>query len=62
MLEAGQSRPWQETLFEMTGERRMDAGAMMEYFQPLKVWLDRQNAGKPVGWTVPGAKVTKAAG
>lgn len=50
MLEAGQSQPWQETLFQMTGERRMDAGAMMEYFAPLKEWLDRQNQGKPVGW------------
>jgi peptidyl-dipeptidase A len=53
MLEAGQSRPWQETLYAMTGERQMDAGAMLEYFAPLKVWLDRQNAGRPVGWTVP---------
>jgi peptidyl-dipeptidase A len=50
MLQAGMSQPWQQTLFEMTGERRMDAGAMMEYFAPLKEWLDRQNAGKPVGW------------
>ncbi|AHG87629.1 peptidase M2 peptidyl-dipeptidase A [Gemmatirosa kalamazoonensis] len=51
MLEAGQSKPWQETLYEMTGERDMDAGAMLEYFAPLKAWLDRQNAGHPVGWT-----------
>ena len=50
MLEAGLSQPWQETLFTMTGERTMDAGAMMEYFAPLKAWLDRQNQGKPVGW------------
>jgi peptidyl-dipeptidase A len=50
MLEAGQSRPWQETLFTMTGERTLDASAMVEYFQPLKVWLDRQNEGKPIGW------------
>ena len=50
MLAAGQSKPWQETLFAMTGERTLDAGAMADYFQPLKVWLDRQNAGKPTGW------------
>ena len=50
MLEAGQSRPWQEVLYEMTGERRMDAGAMLEYFAPLRKWLDEQNRGKPVGW------------
>ncbi|GJG87109.1 angiotensin-converting enzyme [Gemmatimonadetes bacterium T265] len=54
MLEAGESRPWQETLYAMTGERDMDAGAMLEYFAPLKVWLDRQNAGHPVGWAAPG--------
>ncbi len=50
MLAAGQSRPWQETLYEMTGERDLDAGAMAEYFEPLRVWLDRQNAGRKVGW------------
>ncbi|HKP77319.1 MAG TPA: M2 family metallopeptidase, partial [Longimicrobiaceae bacterium] len=50
MLEAGQSRPWQETLYAMTGERQMDGGALLEYFAPLKEWLDRQNQGKPVGW------------
>jgi len=50
MLALGASKPWPEALFAMTGERRMDAGAMMEYFQPLKVWLDAQNRGKTVGW------------
>ncbi len=55
MLEAGQSRPWQETLYAMTGERQMDAGAMLEYFAPLRVWLDRQNAGRPVGWAATSA-------
>jgi len=50
MMEAGQSRPWQETLYVMTGERRMDGGALLEYFAPLREWLDRQNQGKPVGW------------
>ena len=47
---AGASRPWQETLKQMTGESALDAGALLEYFAPLKVWLDRQNEGKPVGW------------
>jgi peptidyl-dipeptidase A len=50
MLEAGASKPWPETLEAFTGEKGLDATAMVEYFQPLKVWLDRQNAGKPVGW------------
>ena len=50
MLQAGMSQPWEETLYQMTGERRMDAGALLEYFAPLKAWLDRQNQGRPTGW------------
>jgi peptidyl-dipeptidase A len=51
MLDAGASRPWQETLKAMTGEERMDATALLDYFAPLKKWLDEQNKGKTVGWT-----------
>jgi len=50
MLEMGQSRPWPEALEALTGERQMDATAMLDYFAPLKKWLDEQNQGKPVGW------------
>ncbi len=50
MLEMGLSRPWPEALKAVTGEREMDASAMLEYFAPLKEWLDEQNANKPVGW------------
>jgi peptidyl-dipeptidase A len=50
MLEMGQSRPWQEALFEMTGERQMDASAILEYFAPLQKWLDEQNKGQKLGW------------
>lgn len=50
MLEMGQSQPWPDALYVLTGERQMDAGAMMEYFTPLKQWLDEQNRGKRVGW------------
>ena len=50
MLKMGASRPWPEALEAMTGEKRMDATAMLEYFAPLKTWLDQQNRGKPVGW------------
>ena len=50
MLEMGLSRPWPEALQAMTGQREMDATAIMDYFAPLKAWLDGQNAGKPVGW------------
>jgi peptidyl-dipeptidase A len=50
MLEMGLSRPWPEALEKLTGQRRMDATAILDYFAPLKKWLDEQNAGKPVGW------------
>jgi len=50
MLEMGQSRPWPEALEAMTGSREMDATAILDYFAPLKAWLDEQNAGKATGW------------
>ncbi len=50
MLAMGQSRPWPEALKEMTGEDKMDATAILDYFAPLKKWLDEQNQGHKVGW------------
>ncbi len=43
----------------MTGEDRVDASAMVEYFQPLLTWLKAQNAGEKTGWRV-GADPLKA--
>jgi peptidyl-dipeptidase A len=50
MLALGASRPWPDALEALTGTRAMDAAALLEYYQPLRVWLDRQNQGAPVGW------------
>jgi peptidyl-dipeptidase A len=50
MLEMGQSKPWPDALERLTGQRQMDATAIVDYFAPLKKWLDEQNQGKPVGW------------
>jgi peptidyl-dipeptidase A len=50
MLAMGQSRPWPDALEVLTGERQTDADALLEYFAPLKKWLDEQNKGKKVGW------------
>ena len=50
MLAMGQSKPWPEALYAMTGERQMDATAMIDYFKPLKDWLDQQNKGRKVGY------------
>ncbi len=50
MLEMGASKPWPEALEVLTGQKQMDATAILDYFAPLKKWLDEQNRGKPVGW------------
>ena len=39
-----------DALEVMAGERQMDATAILDYFAPLKKWLDKQNAGHKVGW------------
>ena len=50
MLALGASKPWPEALEALTGERRIDAGAMLEYFAPLAGWLQEQNRGRACGW------------
>lgn len=43
MLAMGLSKPWPEALKTMTGEDKMDATAIIDYFAPLKQWLDEEN-------------------
>ena len=50
MLEMGASRPWPDALEVVTGQRDMDATAILDYFAPLRSWLDEQNAGRSCGW------------
>jgi peptidyl-dipeptidase A len=50
MLAKGASQPWQDTLYELTGTRQMDASAILEYFKPLQGWLKQQNKGQTCGW------------
>ncbi len=50
MMEMGISRPWPEALKTLTGQEKIDATAIRDYFAPLQAWLDEQNKGKPVGW------------
>ena len=52
MLKMGTSRPWPEALEAMTGSRQMDATAIIDYFAPLKAWLDEQVAkgNSKAGW------------
>ena len=50
MLEMGQSKPWPDAMEALTGQREADASAIIEYFAPLKKWLDEQNKGMKAGW------------
>lgn len=49
-LQMGLSKPWPDALQAMTGQREMDASAILDYFKPLQAWLEEQNKGQPVGW------------
>jgi peptidyl-dipeptidase A len=50
MLAMGASRPWPDALEALTGQREMDATAVVDYFRPLLDWLETQNKGKACGW------------
>lgn len=50
MLEMGASKPWPDALEAFTGSREMSGKAMVEYFAPLKAWLDEQIKGEAEGW------------
>ena len=50
MLEMGKSRPWPEAMTALTGQPELDASAIIDYFTPLKAWLDEQNKDRQCGW------------
>lgn len=50
VLEMGASQPWQDALEVVANSRDMDATAVVDYFAPLKTWLDEQNKGRNCGW------------
>jgi peptidyl-dipeptidase A len=50
MMRLGASRPWPEAYAAVTGTERPDASALLEYFAPLRAWLEAQNAGRTCGW------------
>ena len=53
MLELGASKPWPDAMEVMTGQRKMDASGILDYFKPLETWLIQKNKelGVKVGWT-----------
>ena len=50
MMANGQSQRWQDSMVQLTGTREMSADALLEYFTPLKEWLDKENSGRSCGW------------
>jgi peptidyl-dipeptidase A len=51
MLSLGSSVPWPDALEQISSTREMSVQPLLEYFRPLRIWLEEQNAGHPKGWT-----------
>ena len=51
-MELGSSEHWSEAMKIMTGgaTNKMDAGPIMEYFEPLLDFLREQNQNETLGW------------
>ena len=50
MLSLGASKPWQDAMEALSGERKGDASAILEYFAPLRAWLKDQIKDEKCGW------------
>ncbi|XP_069761237.1 angiotensin-converting enzyme isoform X3 [Narcine bancroftii] len=52
-LKAGSSRHWQDILLNMTGTNKMNVSALLEYFEPITLWLKDQNnkTQEQLGWS-----------
>lgn len=50
-LSLGCSKPWEDVMKILTGQRLFDIAPMQEYFRPLLKWLKEQNKGETIGWT-----------
>ena len=50
LLAMGASKPWQDALYAMTGEKQADAGALLEYFGPVRAFLREKIQGQKCGW------------
>ena len=50
MLALGASRPWPDAMEAIGAGRTADAGALLEYFAPLRQWLAERVRGQACGW------------
>lgn len=61
MLSLGASKPWPDALEAFNGERVMTGKAIAEFFEPLRVWLEAENAKNDVhiGWTASDSEYSR---
>lgn len=52
MLELGSSKPWQDAMERITGQKNMESAGLLEYFKPLTDWLTAENkkTDEYIGW------------
>ena len=50
MLTLGASKPWPEALKALTGSDKMSAESLLNYFKPLRSWLQEQIKDEKKGW------------
>ncbi len=46
----GESLPWQDAFEKITGTRELSGKSILNYYAPLKDWLDKQNINRTCGW------------
>lgn len=48
----GSSKPWPDAMEVLTGQRKMDAAPLLQYFATLYDWLENENqrTGEYIGW------------
>lgn len=51
-MKLGASKPWPEAMAMITGQPKMSAKPLMEYFKPLIDWLETENKNNNdiLGW------------
>jgi len=61
MLKLGSSKPWFDAMEAMTGQRDVLATPLLNYFEPLRVWLEAENAknNEFIGWEAPAKSAEK---
>ena len=47
----GQSLPWQDAFENLTGSRQLSGKSILNYYAPLKDWLDEENKNRTCGWS-----------